>query len=221
MRVLWHALAAMATLLPVLWLVAVYPELPEKVPVHWNIHGVPDRWAMKSFASVFLIAALSMEVQLLLGLLVHDSDVARERAAGALRHSLTAMYRMLQPMRFILAALMAVLMLGLRAGEPAEWFSPAMTACTAALIVGTLVGVYRSYVAQSDYEASAPAGAPEFRDENYRWGVIYYNPGDANFLVHKRAGIGFTVNAAHRRAWLYLAVTLLLLATAVGGSLLV
>ncbi|MBL8220445.1 MAG: DUF1648 domain-containing protein, partial [Bryobacterales bacterium] len=205
MRNVWHALAAILTLGPVLWLISIYPDLPERVPVHWNIHGMADRYSAKNLASVFLVAAISMEVQLLMGLLIHDSDVARERAASAsLRHSLTMMYQMLQPMRFILAAMMGVIISGLRPGGTAGWFSTAMTACTAALMIGVLVGVYRSWKAQTAYEASMPSDAPELRDENYRMGVIYYNPNDANFLVHKRFGIGFTVNAAHRRALLYL-----------------
>jgi len=220
MRSVWHALAAVLTLGPVLWLISIYPDLPERVPVHWNIHGMADRYSAKNLASVFLVAAISMEVQLMLGLLIHDADVARKRATSAsLRHSLTMMYQMLQPLRFILAAMMGVIIAGLRPGGTANWFGPAMMACIAAMMSGVLVGVYRSWKAQKAYEASVPSDAPEFRDENYRMGVIYYNPNDANFLVHKRVGIGFTVNAAHRRAWLYLAVTVSVVVTALGGVL--
>ena len=56
------------------------------------------------------------------------------------------------------------------------------------------------------------------QDENYRMGVIYYNPNDANFLVHKRIGIGFTINAAHRRAWLYLGGMVGLVATTLSAA---
>lgn len=220
MRSVWHALAAVLTLGPVLWLISIYPELPERVPVHWNIHGEADRYSTKSLISVFLVAAISIEVQLMMGLLIHDADVARERATSpALRYSLTTMYQMLQPLRFVLAAMMGVIMAGLRPGGTASWFSAAMMTCTGALMIGALVGVYRGWKAQTAYEASIPSDAPELLDENYRLGVIYYNPNDANFLVHKRIGIGFTVNAAHRRAWLYLAVTVLVVVTAVLGAI--
>ncbi|MBS1824021.1 MAG: DUF1648 domain-containing protein [Acidobacteria bacterium] len=222
MRPVWHALAAVMTVGPVLWLIAVYPDLPARVPVHWNIHGDPDRWAAKSLASVFLVGIISIWVQLLMGLLIHDSDTARERASSAsLRHSLDTMYQLLQPMRFVLAAMMAVIMMGLKAGKAEPWFSPAMMVCTAALMGGALIGVYRGWKAQNAYEASIPSDAPEFRDENYRLGVIYYNPNDANFLVHKRVGIGFTINAAHRRAWVYLLVMVGLLSTTLGAVFLI
>lgn len=219
MRPVWHALAAVMTVVPVLWLVSIYPDLPARVPVHWNIHGAPDRWAAKSLASVFLVGAISIWVQLLLGLLVHDSDTARKKASSeSLRHSLDTMYQLLQPMRFVLAVMMAVIMLGLKAGKAEAWFNPAMMACTAALIGGALIGVYRGWKAQNAYEASIPSDAPELLDENYRMGLIYYNPNDANFLVHKRIGIGFTINAAHRRAWLYLGVMVGLLVTTLGAA---
>lgn len=220
MRSVWHALAAVSTLGPVLWLISIYPDLPERVPVHWNIHGEADRYSAKSLISVFLVAAISMEVQLMMGLLIHDADVAREKVTSpALRHSLTTMYQMLQPLRFILAAMMGVIIAGLRPAGAASWFSPTMMACTGGLMIGVLVGVYRGWKAQKEYEASIPSDAPELLDENYRLGVIYYNPNDANFLVHKRIGIGFTVNAAHRKAWLYLIVTVLVVMTALVGAI--
>ncbi|MFN7934585.1 MAG: DUF1648 domain-containing protein [Bryobacteraceae bacterium] len=219
MRPVWHAMAAVLTVVPVLWLVSIYPDLPARVPVHWNIHGAPDRWAAKTLASVFLVGVISIWVQLLLGLLVHDTDVAREQAGSAsLRQSMSVMYQLMQPLRFVLASMMAVIMVGLRAGERQAWFSPAMMTCTAVLIGWTLVGVYRGWKAQEAYEATLPPDAPELQDENYRMGVIYYNPNDANFLVHKRLGIGFTINAAHRRAWLYLGVMVGLVATTLSAA---
>jgi len=34
----------------VMWL---YPRIPDKLPIHWNIHGAVDVWAAKSWLSVF------------------------------------------------------------------------------------------------------------------------------------------------------------------------
>lgn len=220
MRSVSHALAAILTLGPVLWLVSVYPQLPERVPAHWNIHGQADRWAQKNVFTVFLLAAISIEVQLLLGLLVHDTYTARERTTSpAMRHSLTVMVQMLQPIRFAIVFLFGIIIAGFWYGGRAAsfWFGPAVLACVAVLVFVSTTGAYRSWKAQQSYEASAGADAPEFQGENYRWG-LYYNPADPNFLVHKRIGIGFTINAAHYRALLYLLLVVTLMGTAIGSA---
>ncbi len=43
-------------------------------------------------------------------------------------------------------------------------------------------------------------------DECWKWGLIYYNPDDPALMVEKRFGIGWTINFAHRGAWICLAL---------------
>ncbi len=43
-------------------------------------------------------------------------------------------------------------------------------------------------------------------DECWKWGLFYYNPEDPALLVKKRVGIGWTINFAHRGAWIFLAL---------------
>lgn len=44
--VILTAVAALAT-------VAVYPSLPERIPIHWNLHGEVDGWSSRQFGAVF------------------------------------------------------------------------------------------------------------------------------------------------------------------------
>src|SRR5437764_7300717 len=44
------------TIAPILILVYYYPQLPERLPTHWNWAGEPDRWTHKSYFSVFSLA---------------------------------------------------------------------------------------------------------------------------------------------------------------------
>ena len=37
-------------------------------------------------------------------------------------------------------------------------------------------------------------------------GLFYYNPRDAAFMIEKPGGVGYTINFAHKRALLYLAL---------------
>lgn len=221
MRALWHTLIALLTLGPIAWLISIYPDLPDRIPVHWNIRGEADRWADKGVGSVFQVAAVSVLAQLLMGVLAHDADAARSRTGSpTLRHSLSTMIHMLQPMRLASAGLFGIIILGLRPGGAApSWFGPAMTSCVVILILAGLVGAYRSWKAQMEHEATVSEKAPELQPENYKLGVIYYNPADDNFLVHKRFGIGFTINAAHPRAKLYLVLILGLILTPAGLAL--
>ena len=47
------------------------------------------------------------------------------------------------------------------------------------------------------------------RSEHYRWGLFYVNAEDPALWVPKRLGLGWTLNFAHRRSWLILALLLL------------
>jgi uncharacterized membrane protein len=40
--------------------------------------------------------------------------------------------------------------------------------------------------------------------QNWKWGVIYNNPNDPAIWVPKRTGLGWTLNFAHTRAYVYL-----------------
>jgi uncharacterized membrane protein len=44
----------------------------------------------------------------------------------------------------------------------------------------------------------------------WKWGILYYNPGDARYFVPKRLGIGWTINCARPISYVVLAVLILL-----------
>jgi uncharacterized membrane protein len=44
--------------------------------------------------------------------------------------------------------------------------------------------------------------------EGWTDGLFYYNPKDAAFMVEKPGGGGYTINFAHKRAFIYLALIL-------------
>lgn len=49
------------------WVVWVYPDLAERFPVHWNVHGLPDRFAPKS--QLLWLAGLVFAIPLLMDIL--------------------------------------------------------------------------------------------------------------------------------------------------------
>jgi uncharacterized membrane protein len=58
-------------------------------------------------------------------------------------------------------------------------------------------------------------------DACWKWGVIYYNPDDPALMVEKRFGIGWTPNLAHRGAWIFMSLILLLAAYSIAMPLIV
>jgi uncharacterized membrane protein len=56
------------------------------------------------------------------------------------------------------------------------------------------------YMTQADKE----------NDALWKWGVFYYNPNDPAVTVDKRKGYGITFNYAHRVAYFYTALPLVI-----------
>ncbi len=55
----------------------------------------------------------------------------------------------------------------------------------------------------------------EFDKQNHKlwkWGIIYVNPNDPATWIEKRNGLGWTLNFAHSRSWLFVGLFLLALA---------
>lgn len=50
-----------------LFTIAVYPALPDRFPIHWNLHGIPNGWGDKQWAAFLLpgmIAVLLLTFQI-------------------------------------------------------------------------------------------------------------------------------------------------------------
>jgi uncharacterized membrane protein len=78
----WYLLLLiLASLLAGLWL---YPQLPDQMPSHWNIHGEVDGWSSKSFA-VWFFPLLNAGIYLMMILLpkVDPRKANYDRFAGA------------------------------------------------------------------------------------------------------------------------------------------
>lgn len=49
----------------------------------------------------------------------------------------------------------------------------------------------------------------EFDKQNpslFKLGIFYFNKNDADLVVPKRTGLGWTVNFAHPRSWIFISV---------------
>jgi len=186
------AIAALGVYLYLHW-----EQLPNPYPVHFGLHGEPNRWLPRDGWSVYgsLLVGASLNL-MLLGL---AWIIARTSRNTVMRYvTVRSLEFLLYPLSFtcIVVGLLPL-------WRSPAWFIPVvMFASIAAL-------VYWSY-----QKVSSPAvkdATPEPRSDSYwKAGMFYYNPDDPAILVAKRVGIGYTINFASKWAWIILVGLLLI-----------
>lgn len=212
-----------------LWL--SWERIPARIPVHWGATGWPDGWTMKHPVSVFAGALIGLLVCLLLGGISRAilSSVrrvhCRGRAGQGEARFVRALLWFLLGVEYWLALLMGSLSLvALRPNPQAPlrlfWLIP-----VAELVLVTTVfllayrmgqGGWRLAAAGAERLEDSPPVGDRTPDECWKLGLIYFNPNDPAFLVEKRFGVGWTLNFANPRAWLFLGAVLLFILVALG-----
>ncbi len=202
------------------WLGTHWYGIPERFPVHWNLHGQPDGWATRSAWGVFGILIPGAGVCLLL--LVASIGIVRwsRRVKAAGHRGVTEQtFRRLVLGSILVAELMVAALTSwigispvIRLGNPligAELIVAAGTIGLSIIIVLLIrIGQGGSKLAGDTEER--PEGD---RSEDHFWkaGLFYVNPSDPAIFVEKRFGIGYTLNFGNRWVW----GTLLVLAAVV------
>jgi uncharacterized membrane protein len=209
-----EALVVIVTIAPVFALVYYYPGLPERVPVHWGLNGEPDRWAHKTFATVFFIPVLAAYLQSWFVLLKYDIVHAKmtlpaEQAEVYMHYKemlLAASVRMIDWMRGIISLLLANVSLFILLTTVESWrgwmpfASTALWVNLALLLSIAFYFLYRFMAINNQLEEATGGDANVRRQsEEEKWsggGTIYYNPDDPALIVEKMDGLGYTYNFA-------------------------
>lgn len=214
------------TVLPTLFLVYYYPQLPERIPVHWDWRGVPDGWARKSFGTVFALSLMLLYMQGLFllvkhGLLTVKMTLPVEGAAEYARGKeefLTNVMKMMDWARLMVAILLSALLLNIvfTSVEGLRHLSAFVFAvnilCTVLLVLVCLYYIAR--LVRIDRRLKREVGRVYFqrgrdRAHWYAGGLFYYNPEDPALFVEKLVGFGYTFNMANRWVYVYLAYMIL------------
>ena len=214
---------------PILLLIFFYPQLPDQIPVHWNVAMQPDRWLTKSAGVVALLPFTAFWSQGLI--LFIKISVLRAKMPLPAQH--TAQYlavkeqsikmtmRFFDGMRLLLAVLfgcisLVIIFSSLPALKPLERLSALVIwACVPVFILGLIYFVVRARRLNDQLTALAGNSMPSADDDRGWYGsLFYYNPRDPALFVQKQIGIGYTLNFAHKQA-------LYVMAYLVGGSLLI
>lgn len=211
------------TVAPVLVLVYYYPQLPERIPTHWDWRGQPDGWTRKSYFAVFSLAATLVYMQGLLlfikhGLLGVKMTLPAEQTEKYLslkEETLGLTVRFMDWMRLCLCVLLGSITsnIAFSSIESLRFLSPVMAvagwAAAGLMVVSIAVAVYRFY--RVDRRLKEEVGRvyvqkPRDAAHWYAGGLVYFNREDPALFVEKMVGWGYTFNMANKWVYLYLAI---------------
>jgi uncharacterized membrane protein len=209
------------TIAPILVLVYYYPQLPERIPTHWNWKGEPDDWAAKSYYSVFSLAAMLVYLQGLMLLIKHGilgvkMTLPAEHTEEYLRlkeASLSFTVRFIDWMRVLLCLMMGGLAAGI-AFSSVERLRPLSKAVSLVaevsgwlMIAAILYMGYHFFMIDRRLKAEAGRVYVQRQKDAAHWylgGLIYFNREDPALWVEKLVGWGYTCNMGNKWVYLYL-----------------
>ena len=191
-----------------------YPQIPARMPVHWNAAGNPDRWANKSLAGVFFLPALGLYIQIFM--LVIKNDIAHARMTLPGSHTdqflqgkqryLSTNLLLMDWARVSVALLLFIISLliitttvpGL--GRFTKMVAVSIWVTAAVMISGIAFSIWRMKRINDDLKNVAGESYFQRTVDEEHWrhgGLTYYNPDDPALVVEKLVGFGYTLNMAH------------------------
>ncbi|MDR3070647.1 MAG: DUF5808 domain-containing protein [Propionibacteriaceae bacterium] len=220
----WLLLFPLIWALTVLGILVVWPNVPEQVPVHFDVNGVADVYQPKGFGAV----APLLIVQVFLAAVISGTYFlirASKRQIDAANPDTSR----LQSIRFrrvttgfeiavgvvVSLAIGAMQIVTLHGAENPWVIMTPIFAMLAIVLGGTYFLMFR--VGQGGSRLPEPRGANSRNanvndDRFWKLGQFYFNPDDPALFVEKRFGVGYTVNLARPTTWVLLGGLLVLIA---------
>ena len=225
--IVWPALAAIVLAVAAAVDVALYPGLPDPIPVHFNFSGEADGWAAKSFWSVFGVLVVGAAVVVLLTALSlvaarynarTQTDDTPDQAALRARVQRSMLTSLLSQLSFVIALGISAIELVQRLLPGATW---TVAVCAIALVVlimaVVIAAVVRGRLQLRPANVRDPrTPRPDAADDDRHWkgGLFYVNRDDPSLLVPRRFGLGWTLNLGRPAG---VALTILLLLVVAGA----
>ena len=220
--IIWPALAAIVLAVAAAVDVALYPGLPDRIPVHFDFAGRPDRFADKSVWTVFGLLIIGAAVVVLLSVISifaaryaarTQADDTAQQATLRTQVQRTLLTSMLSELAFVIALGISVIELCQRLLPGVTWTVAVCAIGLAVLVmVVILVNVSRARVQLRPANVRDPkTPRPDAVDDDQHWkgGLLYVNRDDPALVVPRRFGLGWTFNLG-RPAGVALTVALLL-----------
>lgn len=217
----WAAPSVIISLITLVVGIIRYPNLPNRIAIHFDLNGVANGWAHKSVLSVFSLIILQFLLIVVTGLINYSIQRGSIRIDPAEpEHSRRHQERMQRQLIRVIWILIAFTNLTMLFGSLSIWgvwnhnsaLSSMITIFPIVLGGVVVVGIalwsaYQRRRRDHEHHGDALKKGHVHRDDDRYWkgGGIYFNPDDPAILVPKRFGIGWTFNFAHPIAWVILA----------------
>jgi uncharacterized membrane protein len=189
------------------WLMRVHwNELPDPMPVHWDLAGNPNGWMPKTPA-IFWTLTASYLVLCTIGTfaVVAMTHYSRQVAVDGAKAHEERHFRWIGISVLLAGNYLCASLTFLPLHPHTTMAFGGVFALLAVMTIGALELVRRGQggvrLAPANGEQVVSDRTP---DECWKWGIFYYNPDDPALMVEKRFGIGWTVNFAHRGAWIFM-----------------
>ncbi|OMD97148.1 MULTISPECIES: DUF1648 domain-containing protein [Paenibacillus] len=209
----WFLIHVLITVVSIVTVLRNYDLIPDQIPIHYNSSWNVDRYAAKSFSSVFMPTIMQVFITLLfifenwsirrVKQQVQPNDTNRSiRQDAAYRR--TWSYFMLTA-SFLIVILFSVVQLNMISLLNMSFAIPIILIIIALVILYALALTFWAGQGESRLERSADSSnvRPVHDDDKWRLGMIYFNRKDPNLIVKKRLGVGWGLNFGHPVSWLF------------------
>ena len=160
--------------LPALWLLRHFQDLPERIPVHWNVSGRVDHYVPRT--------PMAAAFPMLLGAAVCALTAVMQRSLARTPMG-TATARVMLAAEYFIALLCCGIFIAM--------------ASDGRLLTPVLLGSLLLVLGLVLFAATSLRGLPQEPVRNpaaWRAGIFYYDPQDPALFVPKRSGLGYTFN---------------------------
>lgn len=185
-----------------------WAELPERYPIHWNAAGHPNGWATKTPMSVgatLFVAAVMAAFLIGLNLLIRHTR--RTHVSGGPGRREERIRLVCEVLLVGMAYGMVLIFVPVTVWLPFRHTTElpgSFLAVTLGSTLGFIIVMVGALIWAARQDGETEPSGDRTDDRFWKWGLIYYNPGDPAILVEKRFGIGWTLNFGRPGAWILL-----------------
>lgn len=205
-----------------IWLIYIYPQLPDVIPTHWGINGQPDAWSNKSFFSAFSLVFILLFTQVLMYGLSYGTfnssvqvkaqnsalSLQREHETRKLTAEIMAIFNLITTLFLVFIDVKSNL------GILSTDNTLSMAYSLPVFLILTFGTVYyymkRSKAINEQFKELDSLESSPSDDQYWKWGLFYYNKDNPDLFIEKKFGVGWSVNFARPGIWIFLFIVIVL-----------
>lgn len=199
----WFFIHVVIVVINIVIVLRNYDLIPDQLPIHYNSSLSIDRYAAKSYTSVFMTTL----IQVLVILLFLFENWSIRRGKQKVRED--AAYRrawscFMITASFLIVILLSVVQLNMIPLLNINFAIPVILIIIAFIILYAFALSFWAGQVESRLERSADSAnvRPVHDEDQWKLGMIYFNRKDPNLIVEKRFGVGWGLNFGHPVVWL-------------------